>query len=162
MVRLTVQGPKEAEASARIVERLRDVRSILIFSRIAFSSDAQSRHCLFRSKERRKKEETLRFLSCAFASQIGCTVPLAADIHFQPKVASLCADVFDKVRINPGNFVDGRKVWEEEGEDAETAQVATQISQAVISDGTEEEASGHRFKSFLFLFFPFRFVKAPL
>ncbi|KAL8426645.1 hypothetical protein Efla_005902 [Eimeria flavescens] len=69
MVRLTVQGPREADASRAIVEKLREM---------------------------------------------GCDVPLVADIHFQPRVASLCADVFDKVRVNPGNFADGRKVWEDE------------------------------------------------
>jgi 4-hydroxy-3-methylbut-2-en-1-yl diphosphate synthase IspG/GcpE len=36
-----------------------------------------------------------------------------ADIHFQPKVAMLVADAFEKIRINPGNFSDGRKTFEE-------------------------------------------------
>ena len=35
--------------------------------------------------------------------------PLVADIHFQPAVAMLVADAFEKIRINPGNFADGRK-----------------------------------------------------
>ena len=39
--------------------------------------------------------------------------PLVADIHFQPKVAMLVADAFEKIRINPGNFSDGRKTFEE-------------------------------------------------
>lgn len=41
------------------------------------------------------------------------TTPLVADIHFQPKVALLVADAFEKIRINPGNFSDGRKTFEE-------------------------------------------------
>ncbi len=29
-------------------------------------------------------------------------VPLVADIHFQPGVAMMVADAFEKIRINPG------------------------------------------------------------
>ncbi len=36
----------------------------------------------------------------------GCDVPLVADIHFNPRAAMVAAQVTDKVRINPGNFVD--------------------------------------------------------
>lgn len=39
-------------------------------------------------------------------------VPLVADIHFQPKVALAVAEAFEKIRINPGNFADGRKSFE--------------------------------------------------
>jgi len=40
-------------------------------------------------------------------------VPLVADIHFQPAVALMVAEAFEKIRINPGNFADGRKTFEE-------------------------------------------------
>lgn len=40
-------------------------------------------------------------------------VPLVADIHFQPVVASMVAECFEKIRVNPGNFVDGRKKFDE-------------------------------------------------
>lgn len=33
-------------------------------------------------------------------------VPLVADIHFTPSIALKCVDFVEKVRINPGNFVD--------------------------------------------------------
>ena len=39
--------------------------------------------------------------------------PIVADIHFQPTVALMCAEAFEKVRVNPGNFADGRKTFEE-------------------------------------------------
>ena len=39
-------------------------------------------------------------------------VPLVADIHFQPQVAMIVAEAFEKIRINPGNFADGRKTFE--------------------------------------------------
>src|SRR5262249_55195762 len=38
----------------------------------------------------------------------GCDVPLVADIHFRPDAAMISADFVEKVRINPGNFVDGK------------------------------------------------------
>ncbi|KAK2075593.1 hypothetical protein QBZ16_001701 [Prototheca wickerhamii] len=68
IVRITVQGKREAEACMRIREQL-------------------------------------------FAD--GYDTPLVADIHFQPAVAMRVADAFEKIRINPGNFVDGRKSFEE-------------------------------------------------
>lgn len=40
--------------------------------------------------------------------QRGYTVPLVADIHFFPPAALRVADSVDKVRINPGNYVDKR------------------------------------------------------
>lgn len=36
----------------------------------------------------------------------GVDVPLVADIHFNPKAADAAASEVEKVRINPGNFVD--------------------------------------------------------
>ncbi len=38
----------------------------------------------------------------------GYLIPLVADIHFYPPAALLVAEYADKVRINPGNFVDKR------------------------------------------------------
>jgi (E)-4-hydroxy-3-methylbut-2-enyl-diphosphate synthase len=68
IVRITVQGKKEAEACMKIREQL------------------------FKD---------------------GYDVPLVADIHFQPAVAMMVAEAFEKIRINPGNFADGRKTFEE-------------------------------------------------
>jgi len=45
--------------------------------------------------------------------QKGYTIPLVADIHFYPAAAMLVADFVDKVRINPGNFVDKRATFKE-------------------------------------------------
>lgn len=41
----------------------------------------------------------------------GCDVPLVADVHFNPKAASEAALHCDKVRINPGNFVDAARTF---------------------------------------------------
>lgn len=40
--------------------------------------------------------------------QKNCDIPLVADIHFRPDAAMAAADFVEKVRINPGNFVDGK------------------------------------------------------
>ncbi len=36
----------------------------------------------------------------------GIYIPLAADIHFNPKVAEHAAAIVQKIRINPGNYID--------------------------------------------------------
>ncbi len=41
----------------------------------------------------------------------GCQVPLVADIHFNPRAAFAAAALTDKVRINPGNFVDPARTF---------------------------------------------------
>ena len=49
----------------------------------------------------------------------GCTVPLIADIHFTPNAAELAARIVEKVRINPGNYVDKKKFEQFEYTDQE-------------------------------------------
>ncbi|RNC66478.1 4-hydroxy-3-methylbut-2-en-1-yl diphosphate synthase [Proteiniphilum sp. X52] len=41
----------------------------------------------------------------------GYTTPLSADIHFNPRAAEVAATIAEKVRINPGNFVDKQKTF---------------------------------------------------
>jgi len=36
----------------------------------------------------------------------GLNTPLIADIHFNPKVAETAAAIVEKIRINPGNYID--------------------------------------------------------
>ena len=43
----------------------------------------------------------------------GCNVPLVADIHFNPRAAFAAAALTDKVRINPGNFVDPARTFKQ-------------------------------------------------
>ncbi|WP_251620852.1 (E)-4-hydroxy-3-methylbut-2-enyl-diphosphate synthase [Odoribacter lunatus] len=42
----------------------------------------------------------------------GYETPLSADIHFNPEAASVAARYVEKVRINPGNFVDKRATFQ--------------------------------------------------
>jgi (E)-4-hydroxy-3-methylbut-2-enyl-diphosphate synthase len=39
----------------------------------------------------------------------GYNVPLIADIHFTPNAAEIAARIVEKVRVNPGNYVDKKK-----------------------------------------------------
>lgn len=62
--------------------------------------------------------------------QAGCTIPLVADIHFNPKAAEEAALHVEKVRINPGNFVDpGRTFKKLEYTDEEYARELEKIEQ---------------------------------
>ena len=49
----------------------------------------------------------------------GCHVPLVADIHFKPDAAMEAAKWVEKIRINPGNFIDKKKFEVREYTDAE-------------------------------------------
>ncbi|HEY6436261.1 MAG TPA: (E)-4-hydroxy-3-methylbut-2-enyl-diphosphate synthase, partial [Ignavibacteriaceae bacterium] len=62
-----------------------------------------------RNLENIKRELTVR----------GYTVPLIADIHFTPNAAELAARIVEKVRVNPGNYVDKKKFEQFEYTDQE-------------------------------------------
>ena len=49
----------------------------------------------------------------------GYTTPLVADIHFTPNAAEIAARIIEKVRVNPGNYVDKKKFELLEYSDAE-------------------------------------------
>jgi (E)-4-hydroxy-3-methylbut-2-enyl-diphosphate synthase len=49
----------------------------------------------------------------------GYKVPLVADIHFTPNAAEIAARIVEKVRVNPGNYVDKKKFEQIDYTDAE-------------------------------------------
>ncbi len=57
-----------------------------------------------------KEAENLRPIKEGLRSA-GCQVPLVADVHFNPIVADVAAGIADKVRINPGNYVDPARLF---------------------------------------------------
>ena len=62
----------------------------------------------------------------------GYNVPLVADIHFNPKAAFAAAKQVDKVRINPGNFVDpGRTFKKIEFTDEEYTEELSRLEHAL-------------------------------
>lgn len=63
----------------------------------------------------------------------GYTKPLVADIHFNPKAAFAAAVTTDKVRINPGNFVDAARTFKKlEYTDEEYREEIQKIDKALI------------------------------
>lgn len=54
--------------------------------------------------------ENLRNIREALRKQ-GFDQPLVADVHFNPKVADVAAAIVEKVRINPGNYVDPARTF---------------------------------------------------
>lgn len=68
-----------------------------------------------------REAENLRNINAELRGK-GCNVPLVADVHFNAAVADVAATVAEKVRINPGNYVDpGRKFKHIEYTDEEYA-----------------------------------------
>jgi (E)-4-hydroxy-3-methylbut-2-enyl-diphosphate synthase len=49
----------------------------------------------------------------------GYDTPLVADIHFTPNAAEIAARIIEKVRVNPGNYVDKKKFEQIDYTDAE-------------------------------------------
>lgn len=65
--------------------------------------------------------------------ECGCEVPLVADIHFNPRAAFTAAEQVEKVRINPGNFVDpGRTFRKIEYTDEEYAAELKRLEEALV------------------------------
>ena len=59
----------------------------------------------------------------------GYFIPLVADIHFTPNAAEIAARIVEKVRVNPGNYVDKKKFEQIEYTDAEYAEEIDRIKE---------------------------------
>lgn len=59
-----------------------------------------------------KEAENLMNINVGLRSQ-EYMVPLVADVHFNPKVADVAAQYAEKVRINPGNYVDPGRTFKQ-------------------------------------------------
>ncbi|HMU08636.1 MAG TPA: (E)-4-hydroxy-3-methylbut-2-enyl-diphosphate synthase [Ferruginibacter sp.] len=57
----------------------------------------------------------------------GYHTPLVADIHFTPNAAEIAAKIVEKVRVNPGNYVDKKKFEQIEYTDADYAEEIERI-----------------------------------
>ena len=56
----------------------------------------------------KKEAENLEVIKQQLRAK-GYTTPLVADIHFTPNAAEIAARIVEKVRVNPGNYVDKKK-----------------------------------------------------
>lgn len=59
-----------------------------------------------------REAENMELISKA-VHQAGSSVPLVADVHFNPNVADVAARYCEKVRINPGNYVDAARQFKQ-------------------------------------------------
>ena len=79
-----------------------------------------------------KEAENLKNINAALR-QDGYMAPLVADVHFNPKVADVAAHYAEKVRINPGNYVDAARTFKHlEYSDEEYAQELQKIRDRFI------------------------------
>ena len=79
-----------------------------------------------------KEAENLKNINISLRSQ-GYNTPLVADVHFNPKVADVAALYAEKVRINPGNYVDAARTFKHlEYTDEEYAQELQKIRDRFI------------------------------
>ncbi|MBO4443143.1 MAG: (E)-4-hydroxy-3-methylbut-2-enyl-diphosphate synthase, partial [Bacteroidaceae bacterium] len=78
-----------------------------------------------------REAENLRNIRAALRAE-GFTTPLVADVHFNPRVADVAAQIVEKVRINPGNYVDTARTFKkleytDEEYAAEVAKIRTRL-----------------------------------
>ncbi|OJU55522.1 MAG: 4-hydroxy-3-methylbut-2-en-1-yl diphosphate synthase [Bacteroidales bacterium 45-6] len=79
-----------------------------------------------------REAENLRNIK-AKLHESGYNTPLVADIHFNPRAAEAAAKIVEKVRVNPGNFVDRVKSFEHlEYSDEEYAQEIEKIRSKLV------------------------------
>lgn len=65
-------------------------------------------------------------------NELGCHTPLVADIHFNPKAADVAAEFVEKVRINPGNYVDGAHTFRADYTDEDFAEGVRKIRERFV------------------------------
>ncbi len=66
----------------------------------------------------KKEAENLQHIKDELRKR-GYNTPLVADIHFTPNAAEIAAKIVEKVRVNPGNYVDKKKFEQLEYSDEE-------------------------------------------
>lgn len=79
-----------------------------------------------------REAENLRNINAGIRAA-GFSTPLVADVHFNAKVADVAAQYAEKVRVNPGNYVDpARKFVKQEYTDEEYAQELKKIEERFV------------------------------
>lgn len=74
----------------------------------------------------RNEAENLRLIKEELRKR-GYTTPIVADIHFTPNAAEIAARIVEKVRVNPGNYVDKKKFEQLEYTDVEYSEEIERI-----------------------------------
>jgi (E)-4-hydroxy-3-methylbut-2-enyl-diphosphate synthase len=90
----TMTTTNTMDTEATVAQTIRCIEAGAELVRITAPSKNEAENLLNIKNELRKK---------------GYTTPLVADIHFTPNAAEIAARIVEKVRVNPGNYVDKKK-----------------------------------------------------
>ncbi|MDP4212806.1 MAG: (E)-4-hydroxy-3-methylbut-2-enyl-diphosphate synthase [Bacteroidota bacterium] len=90
----TMTTPDTMDTRATVEQSIRCIEAGAELIRITAPSKSEAENLLNIKNEIRKR---------------GYQTPLVADIHFTPNAAEIAARIVEKVRVNPGNYVDKKK-----------------------------------------------------
>ncbi len=102
----TMTTPDTMDTLATVEQSIRCIEAGAELIRITAPSKNEAENLLNIKNELRKR---------------GYKTPLVADIHFTPNAAEIAARIVEKVRVNPGNYVDKKKFEQIEYSDADYA-----------------------------------------
>ena len=108
----TMTTPDTMDTMATVEQAIRCIEAGSELIRITAPSKNEAENLLNIKNELRKK---------------GYKTPLVADIHFTPNAAEIAARIVEKVRVNPGNYVDKKKFEQIEYTDADYAEEIDRI-----------------------------------
>lgn len=100
------------DTEATVAQTIRCIEAGAELVRITAPSKKEAEHLQVIKEELRKR---------------GYTTPLVADIHFTPNAAEIAARIVEKVRVNPGNYIDKKKFEQIDYTDAEYAEEIERI-----------------------------------
>jgi (E)-4-hydroxy-3-methylbut-2-enyl-diphosphate synthase len=86
----------------------------------------------------KKEVENLKVIKKELLKR-GYKTPLIADVHFNPKIAEIAATIVEKVRINPGNYVDKKSAVRNSQFPVPSSQFAVRSSQLTVEYSEELE-----------------------
>ncbi len=79
-----------------------------------------------------REAENLKNINAALRAD-GFDTPLVADVHFNPRVADVAALYAEKVRVNPGNYIDPARTFKHiEYTDAEYADELRRLEERFV------------------------------
>ncbi|HEY0298644.1 MAG TPA: (E)-4-hydroxy-3-methylbut-2-enyl-diphosphate synthase [Arachidicoccus sp.] len=117
-IRLQTMTTKDTmDTLATVEETIRCIEAGAELVRITAPSKKEAENLLNIKNELRKR---------------GYNTPLVADIHFTPNAAEIAARIVEKVRVNPGNYVDKKKFEQIDYTDAEYAEELERIREKFI------------------------------
>lgn len=108
----TMTTPDTMDTEATVAQAIRCIEAGAELIRITAPSKKEAENLLNIKKVLRQK---------------GYQTPMVADIHFTPNAAEIAARIVEKVRINPGNYVDKKKFEQIDYTDLEYAEEIERI-----------------------------------